>query len=103
MAPRGRHVGPIATLVTSGFVIEGRTCDRAGARRWLDSGKGGDAPAEVPPPEEVRMELTLSTRTVAGHRVLDVAGEIDVYTAPQLRERLITLVEDGARRVIVDL
>jgi anti-sigma B factor antagonist len=49
------------------------------------------------------MELTLSTRTVAGHRVLDVAGEIDVYTAPQLRERLITLVEDGARRVIVDL
>src|SRR5882762_2622088 len=49
------------------------------------------------------MELSLSTRTVAGYLVLDVAGEIDVYTAPQLRERLITLVEGGARRVIVDL
>jgi anti-sigma B factor antagonist len=49
------------------------------------------------------MELSLSTRTVAGHRVLDVGGEIDVYTAPQLRERLIGLVEDGARRVVVDL
>lgn len=49
------------------------------------------------------MELSLSTRTVAGHRVLDVGGEIDVYTAPQLRERLVALVEDGARQVVVDL
>jgi anti-sigma B factor antagonist len=55
------------------------------------------------PLEEVRMELSLSSRTVAGHRVLEVGGEIDVYTAPQLRERLIALVEDGARQVVVDL
>jgi anti-sigma B factor antagonist len=49
------------------------------------------------------MELTLSTRTVAGHQVLEVTGEIDVYTAPQLRERLISLVDDGARWIVVDL
>src|SRR5689334_6766234 len=49
------------------------------------------------------MELSLSTRTVAGHHVLEVGGEIDVYTAPQLRERLIALVEEGARQVVVDL
>jgi anti-sigma B factor antagonist len=49
------------------------------------------------------MELSLSTRTVAGYRVLEVSGEIDVYTAPQLRERLIAMVEDGARQVVVDL
>ncbi len=49
------------------------------------------------------MELSLSTRTVAGRRVLEVAGEIDVYTAPQLRQRLISLVEAGDRRVVVDL
>src|SRR3954447_6685006 len=49
------------------------------------------------------MELSLSTRTVAGHKVLEVGGEIDVYTAPQLRERLISLVESGARQVVVDL
>jgi anti-sigma B factor antagonist len=55
------------------------------------------------PEEEDRMELSLSTRTVAGHRVLEVGGEIDVYTAPQLRERLIALVESGDRRVVVDL
>src|SRR5436305_642880 len=57
----------------------------------------------MPAGGEVRMELSLSTRTVAGHRVLEVGGEIDVYTAPQLRERLISLVEGGDRHVIVDL
>ena len=49
------------------------------------------------------MELSLSTRTVAGRRVLEVGGEIDVYTAPQLRERLVALVDSGDRRVVVDL
>jgi anti-sigma B factor antagonist len=49
------------------------------------------------------MELSLSTRTVAGHMVLEVGGEIDVYTAPQLRERLVSMVDGGARHVVVDL
>ncbi len=35
--------------------------------------------------------------------VLRVAGEVDVYTAPQLRERVIRLLADGVRHVIVDL
>ena len=49
------------------------------------------------------MELSLSSRTVAGHKVLEVGGEIDVYTAPQLREHLIAMVEAGDRQVVVDL
>ena len=49
------------------------------------------------------MELSLSTRTVDDHTVLEVRGEVDVYTAPRLRERLIELVEAGARSVVVDL
>ena len=49
------------------------------------------------------MELSMSTRSVAGYTVLEVGGEIDVYTAPQLREHLIGVVEGGARQVIVDL
>jgi anti-sigma B factor antagonist len=53
--------------------------------------------------EEVRMELSLATRTVAEHTVLEVGGEVDVYTAPRLRERLIELVDEGARKVVVDL
>ena len=34
--------------------------------------------------------------------VLRVAGEVDVYTAPALREGLIDLLHAGARHVIVD-
>ena len=49
------------------------------------------------------MELSLATRTVAEHMVLEVGGEVDVYTAPRLRERLVELVDAGARNVIVDL
>ncbi|GAB7040866.1 MULTISPECIES: STAS domain-containing protein [Catenuloplanes] len=49
------------------------------------------------------MELQLATRTVAGHTVLEVGGEVDVYTAPRLRERLVELIDGGVRGVIVDL
>jgi anti-sigma B factor antagonist len=49
------------------------------------------------------MELSLATRTVAEHTVLEVGGEVDVYTAPRLRERLVELLDNGARRVVVDL
>src|SRR6266536_215228 len=49
------------------------------------------------------MDLSLSTRTVGDHTVLEVGGEVDVYTAPRLRERLVELVEQGARNVVVDL
>jgi anti-sigma B factor antagonist len=37
------------------------------------------------------------------HTVLAVKGEVDVYTAPRLRERLVELVSQGHRRVVVDL
>src|SRR5690242_9349196 len=57
----------------------------------------------MPSGGEVRMELSLSTGTVAGRRVLEVGGEIDVDTAPQLREFLISLVEAGDRNIVVDL
>ncbi|HWG00809.1 MAG TPA: STAS domain-containing protein [Trebonia sp.] len=35
--------------------------------------------------------------------VLRVSGEVDVYTAPQLRDRVVKLVDDGVRHVIIDL
>ena len=55
------------------------------------------------PEEEVRMELSLSTYDSGDHTVLEVGGEVDVYTAPRLREKLVELVETGARHVVVDL
>jgi len=35
--------------------------------------------------------------------VLRVGGEVDVYTAPQLRERVIQLLANGERHIIADL
>ncbi|MGH3714399.1 MAG: anti-sigma factor antagonist [Micromonosporaceae bacterium] len=49
------------------------------------------------------MELSVQTRTVADQIVLEVAGEIDVYTAPLLKERLLELIADGTRQIVVDL
>ena len=49
------------------------------------------------------MELSLQTRAVADHTVLEVGGEIDVYTAPRLRERLLELIAEGERELLVDM
>ena len=50
------------------------------------------------------MELTLKVDSEDhGFTVIAVSGEIDVYTAPKLRERLIALVEAGSYQLIVDM
>ena len=49
------------------------------------------------------MELSLATRSVSDHVVLEIGGEIDVYTAPRLRERLLELVAAGSKLIVVDL
>lgn len=49
------------------------------------------------------MELSLATRDVAGHTVVEVRGEVDVYTAAVLREKLVEVIDGGAGKVVVDL
>ena len=50
------------------------------------------------------MELTLNVHPEpSGFTVIEVSGEIDVYTAPKLREKLISLVEEGSYQLIVDM
>jgi anti-sigma B factor antagonist len=51
------------------------------------------------------MELTLNVYPdePSGYTVVAVSGEIDVYTAPALREKLISLVDDGTYEIIVDM
>ena len=52
---------------------------------------------------EERVDLSLSTRTEGDSTVVSVGGEIDVYTAPKLREQLIDLVSAGNYHLIVDM
>ena len=49
------------------------------------------------------MDLSLSTRTEGDRTVVEVGGEIDVYTAPKLREQLVELVQNGNYHLIVDM
>lgn len=49
------------------------------------------------------MELALSTRAEGDFDVIEVAGEIDVYTAPRLREAIVGIVESGRTKLIVDV
>ena len=48
---------------------------------------------------EFRMDVEDSN----GVAVVVVAGELDLYTAPELRERLARVDEGGAERVVLDL
>jgi anti-sigma B factor antagonist len=49
------------------------------------------------------VDLSLSTRTEGDKTIISVGGEIDVYTAPKLREQIVQLVEDGHYHLVVDM
>ena len=49
------------------------------------------------------MDLTLTNREVDGHTIVAVGGEIDVYTAPKLRDQISELVNAGKTSLIIDL
>jgi len=49
------------------------------------------------------VDLTLATSEVEGATIIAVGGEIDVYTAPKLRDKITELVADGVYDIIVDM
>lgn len=61
----------------------------ASQKRWSGTFKG------------VHFEVSVSQRD--GWTVVAVVGEIDLATAPQLRQRLVTLVSEGHHQLVLDL
>jgi anti-sigma B factor antagonist len=49
------------------------------------------------------VDLSLATRTEGDRTVVSVTGEIDVYTAPKLREQIVSLVDEGQYHLIIDM
>lgn len=49
------------------------------------------------------MDLELETTKRGSQTVLTVRGEIDVYTAPRLRQAIVDLVDGGAVNIVVDM
>jgi anti-sigma B factor antagonist len=51
------------------------------------------------PPEFAITEQT----SAGGHHVIAARGEIDLYTAPDLKQALTQAIEAGERRIVIDL
>lgn len=49
------------------------------------------------------MDLTLTERALAPYHVIEVVGEIDVYTAPKLREAIVGVIDAGHTQLIIDI
>jgi anti-sigma B factor antagonist len=49
------------------------------------------------------VDLTLATSEVDGKTIVAVGGEIDVYTAPKLRDKITELVADGTYSIVIDM
>ena len=49
------------------------------------------------------MDLTITTREADGKTIVAVGGEIDVYTAPKLRDKISELVATGSYDIVVDM
>jgi anti-sigma B factor antagonist len=51
----------------------------------------------------VNPSLDISTRTVDGIIIAELAGELDIASAPALREQLLSLLRPGSSRLVVNL
>jgi len=49
------------------------------------------------------VDLSLETRQEDGHTIIEVGGEIDVYTAPKLRDKITELVGNGDYNLVIDM
>ena len=50
------------------------------------------------------MNLKMNTRSIGNEAsIIDLEGEVDVYTAPQLKQQIITLLDGGVKRVVINL
>jgi anti-sigma B factor antagonist len=49
------------------------------------------------------VDLEVETEERGGATVLSLRGEIDVYTAPRLRQAIVDLVDAGSFRLVVDM
>jgi anti-sigma B factor antagonist len=82
--------------------------DHAGLRTLFPAARSGPAtPGQRLNPDRMAQEgfvdLKLGHHTKDGIEIVEVEGEIDVYTAPRLRELLIELVNTGFYQLVVNM
>jgi anti-sigma B factor antagonist len=57
----------------------------------------------TPAREVMSIDIKVETRKSGEWAVVDVEGEVDVFTAPKLREQIIALLTGGSNRMVVNL
>lgn len=55
------------------------------------------------PRGDLLMDLKIESSEESGVGIITLEGEVDVYTAPKLKSRLIDMVDEGKYNIIVDL
>ena len=50
-----------------------------------------------------KIRLETGVRDIEGTKVLDVAGEIDVYTAPQFKEAVNGILAEGQKHLVINM
>jgi anti-sigma B factor antagonist len=53
--------------------------------------------------DATRTELSIDVRATGDGTVLAVRGELDLYSAPSLRDRVLAAADEGDRRLVIDL
>jgi len=48
-------------------------------------------------------DLMIETRTVDGTPILDLSGEVDSYNSPKLRERMVSLIDEGKPSLVINM
>jgi anti-sigma B factor antagonist len=69
------------------------------APRW----PGGRLDKWLAKVREYGVDLSLETRQEDGNTIIEVGGEIDVYTAPKLRDKITELVGNGNYNLVIDM
>lgn len=49
------------------------------------------------------MELSVTRRSLPPFEIVEIGGEIDVYTAPRLREAVVAAIDEGHTRLVIDI
>ena len=50
------------------------------------------------------MNFQINDESIDGDtHVIELGGEVDLYTAPEFKERLVQVIEDGKKHLVVDL
>lgn len=49
------------------------------------------------------MDLKISVKNINAIPVLELEGEVDVYTAPKIKSQLVELINNGKYKIVIDL